>query len=101
MGHQIKFIKVSWIVVLVLVMAKCCHGSRNSMQGFHLKPEAMRNPGYFFGFLPKAMPIPPSAPSKQHNSFGLDSSSSFFFFFLLVYPFLWSILCKNEIDTCF
>ncbi|KAJ0973336.1 hypothetical protein J5N97_021295 [Dioscorea zingiberensis] len=28
----------------------------------------MRNPGYFFGFLPKAMPIPPSGPSKQHNS---------------------------------
>ncbi|KAB2603562.1 protein IDA-LIKE 4-like [Pyrus ussuriensis x Pyrus communis] len=28
-----------------------------------------------FAFLPKATPIPPSGPSKEHNAIGLQSSS--------------------------
>ncbi|CAN1234950.1 Protein IDA-LIKE 4 [Linum perenne] len=28
----------------------------------------------FMGFLPKGMPIPPSAPSRKHNGIGLQSS---------------------------
>ncbi|CAI0396073.1 unnamed protein product [Linum tenue] len=28
------------------------------------------------GFLPKGMPIPPSAPSRQHNSIGPQSTAA-------------------------
>lgn len=31
-------------------------------------------PESFSGFLPKRMPIPPSAPSKKHNVYGLQST---------------------------
>ncbi|CAN8240249.1 unnamed protein product [Cochlearia groenlandica] len=31
-------------------------------------------PESFTGFLPKTMPIPPSAPSKKHNVYGLQST---------------------------
>ncbi|KAF6154891.1 hypothetical protein GIB67_018328 [Kingdonia uniflora] len=40
------------------------------------RPPRYQNPGLYFGFLPKAMPIPPSGPSKQHNSIGLQSRQS-------------------------
>ncbi|CAG7904812.1 unnamed protein product [Brassica rapa] len=33
-------------------------------------------PESFSGFLPKTMPIPPSAPSKKHNVYGLQSTNS-------------------------
>ncbi|KAJ0976526.1 hypothetical protein J5N97_012000 [Dioscorea zingiberensis] len=75
-NQQLGKLKFALVFLAVLVMATCCHGSRKSIQGFQVKPDAMRNPGYFLGFLPKAMPIPPSAPSKQHNSFGLDSGGA-------------------------
>ncbi|KFK42090.1 hypothetical protein AALP_AA2G209600 [Arabis alpina] len=32
-------------------------------------------PESFSGFLPKTMPIPPSAPSKKHNVYGLQSTN--------------------------
>ncbi|KAH0460993.1 hypothetical protein IEQ34_008568 [Dendrobium chrysotoxum] len=48
-----------------------CHGTRN-MEAFNSRwPELPRNPKFFFDFLPKAMPIPPSGPTMQHNSSGL------------------------------
>ncbi|KAF8106906.1 hypothetical protein N665_0130s0072 [Sinapis alba] len=33
-------------------------------------------PESFSGFLPKTIPIPPSAPSKKHNVYGLQSTNS-------------------------
>ncbi|KAG2324360.1 hypothetical protein Bca4012_038877 [Brassica carinata] len=32
-------------------------------------------PESFSGLLPKTMPIPPSAPSKKHNVYGLQSTN--------------------------
>lgn len=32
-------------------------------------------PESFLGFLPKTLPIPPSAPSKKHNVYGLQSTN--------------------------
>ncbi|KAK8966810.1 Protein IDA [Platanthera guangdongensis] len=52
-----------------------CHSMRNVRDfSSRRQPELPRNPSLFFGFLPKAMPIPPSGPSKQHNSVGLQSN---------------------------
>ncbi|KAI0528615.1 hypothetical protein KFK09_001157 [Dendrobium nobile] len=61
-------------LLLLLLASSCCHGTRN-MEAFNSRwPELPRNPKFFFGFLPKAMPTPPSGPAKQHNSAGLQTS---------------------------
>ncbi|EHA8590241.1 Protein IDA-LIKE 2 [Cocos nucifera] len=63
-----------WLLLLLL-LASCCQGSR-SMQVFKKRPMESRNSGYYFGFLPRGVPIPPSGPSKQHNSIGFESHGS-------------------------
>ncbi|XP_031473019.1 protein IDA-LIKE 2 [Nymphaea colorata] len=62
------------LLVLLLGFLVCCHGSR-PMQSFSAKPKSGRV-GSFLGYLPKATPIPPSGPSRQHNGVGLQSRSS-------------------------
>ncbi|KAH0459704.1 hypothetical protein IEQ34_012518 [Dendrobium chrysotoxum] len=53
---------------LAISAEKSCHGTRD-MEAFNSRwRELPRNPKFFFGFVPKAMPIPPSGPTKQHNS---------------------------------
>ncbi|CAL9149977.1 unnamed protein product [Musa hybrid cultivar] len=67
---------VCLLLLLLLLFSCCCHGARE-MQVFKKKPSAgRRNSGYFTGFMPKATPIPPSAPSKHHNSIGLDRTTA-------------------------
>jgi len=39
-----------------------------------MKPKFQGSHQNFSGFLPKAMPLPPSGPSKQHNSIQLQNS---------------------------
>ncbi|CAA7405318.1 unnamed protein product [Spirodela intermedia] len=63
-------------LVLLLVLLVCrCHGSRNS-QSLQVAPARTRNSEVFMGFLPKAMPLPPSGPSRQHNVVGLRSQQA-------------------------
>lgn len=66
-----------WLCFLLIsVMSISSHGARD-MQVFKEKPPCgRRNFGYFMGYLPKAMPIPPSAPSKQHNAIGLEKNAT-------------------------
>ncbi|RRT77208.1 hypothetical protein B296_00012433 [Ensete ventricosum] len=74
-----RSVLVVWLLLLLLLLLRfscCCHGARE-MQVFKKKPSAeRRNSGYFTGFLPKATPVPPSAPSKHHNSIGLDRTTT-------------------------
>ncbi|KAJ4814090.1 Protein IDA-LIKE 2 [Rhynchospora pubera] len=73
MGHVSRSTAtVCWILLIVVLLMSSCNGAR-SMQPFEGKP-LKQSSGYFFGFLPRAMPIPPSGPSRQHNSIGFDQS---------------------------
>ena len=60
-----------WLFLLFFFIAGHCHGSRSS-QVFKLKPRS-HNSGHFLGFLPRALPIPASGPSRKHNDIGLQS----------------------------
>ncbi|KAL5173618.1 hypothetical protein HKD37_16G046134 [Glycine soja] len=53
--------------------ALAIYGSRHT-QVFNIQPKSQGLHQNFFGFLPKAMPLPPSGPSKQHNSIQLQNS---------------------------
>ncbi|GKU90621.1 hypothetical protein SLE2022_329920 [Rubroshorea leprosula] len=77
MGRK-HLVLVLRLVLLFIVLVSLVHGSRYT-HFFKVKP-ILRNPppSAISGFLPKGMLIPPSAPSKEHNSIGLQSSSSEF-----------------------
>ncbi|KAL4182798.1 hypothetical protein AMTRI_Chr11g94920 [Amborella trichopoda] len=59
------------LLVLLMVCLVPCYGSRIT-QTFSSKPTKPENFRYYFNFFPKAMPIPPSGPSKRHNGLGLQ-----------------------------
>ncbi|CAD5178591.1 unnamed protein product [Musa acuminata subsp. malaccensis] len=59
------------LLLILLLLVSCCHGSRD-IEVYKERYGGMRNPGYFMGFLPRGVPIPPSGPSRQHNSIGLQ-----------------------------
>ncbi|CAA6660512.1 unnamed protein product [Spirodela intermedia] len=70
MGREARGSSV--LVLFFFLLASCCHGSRN-IQAFHVATTpTSNNSGHFLGFLPRSTPIPPSAPSKQHNDIGLQ-----------------------------
>ncbi|PKA61539.1 Protein IDA-like 2 [Apostasia shenzhenica] len=60
------------LLLLLLLLPLLTAGVRNVQV---LNSRRPANPQIFNGFLPRAMPIPPSGPSKQHNSVGLESDS--------------------------
>ncbi|KAK7343724.1 hypothetical protein VNO77_12712 [Canavalia gladiata] len=62
------------LLLLFIYFVGHSYGSRHTHQVYKVQPKAKALPPTFFGFLPKAMPIPPSGPSRKHNSFGLQSS---------------------------
>ncbi|KAJ1388452.1 hypothetical protein SESBI_39108 [Sesbania bispinosa] len=61
------------MVFLLIHFVGHSYGSRHT-QVFKVQPKTQALPPNFFGFLPKAMPIPPSGPSRKHNSIGMESS---------------------------
>lgn len=66
------------LVLLIMFLVGPTNGSSRSKhtQFLKVKPKTTHNShhGSFYGFLPKAMPIPPSGPSKRHNDIGFKSS---------------------------
>ncbi|KAK7391279.1 hypothetical protein VNO78_19693 [Psophocarpus tetragonolobus] len=62
------------LMLLVIYFVGHSSGSRHSHQLFKVQPKGEALSPSFFGFLPKAMPIPPSGPSRKHNAIGLQSS---------------------------
>ncbi|RDX65594.1 hypothetical protein CR513_55738, partial [Mucuna pruriens] len=72
MGRRHLHVLLMLLFLLIyLVGASYC--SRHS-QVFNIQPKSKGLPQNFFGFLPKAMPLPPSGPSRQHNSIQLQNS---------------------------
>ncbi|QCE08119.1 hypothetical protein DEO72_LG9g3144 [Vigna unguiculata] len=63
------------LMLFVIYFVGHSYGSRHTYQVFKVQPKAQTLPPNFFGFLPKAMPIPPSGPSRKHNDIGLQSST--------------------------
>ncbi|ESW15514.1 hypothetical protein PHAVU_007G078400 [Phaseolus vulgaris] len=63
------------LMLLVIYFVGHSYGSRYTHQVFKVQPKGEALPPNFFGFLPKAMPIPPSGPSRKHNGIGLQSST--------------------------
>jgi hypothetical protein len=60
-------------LLLLLVVPSCCQASRG-MQPFKGKPLDRGTANHFLGFLPRG-PVPPSGPSRQHNSIGAEDQS--------------------------
>ncbi|TXG53328.1 hypothetical protein EZV62_022497 [Acer yangbiense] len=80
MGKRHVIVVVVWLVVM-FVVGHCEGGSRvfrvvKPSKSDHQKSSS--SPTTVVGLLPKAMPIPPSAPSKDHNDIGLHSSTNTF-----------------------
>ncbi|BFG40707.1 hypothetical protein Pyn_20184 [Prunus yedoensis var. nudiflora] len=77
--HQILLVVALRLLLLLIFLVGHTQSSRTlQSQVFKvMKPNSDHNPheGSFFAFLPKASPIPPSGPSKEHNGVGLQSSS--------------------------
>lgn len=65
----------AWLILLLLMAHSVgtSNGSRHT-QVFNMQPKSQGLSQNFFGFLPKAMPLPPSGPSRQHNSIQLQNS---------------------------
>ncbi|KAH0453539.1 hypothetical protein IEQ34_017863 [Dendrobium chrysotoxum] len=63
------------LIFLLLLLSGSLHSqaSKNAKDMKSQEPEASRNHHLYFGFLERAMPVPPSGPSKQHNSVGLQN----------------------------
>ncbi|OEL29915.1 hypothetical protein BAE44_0009065 [Dichanthelium oligosanthes] len=59
-------------VLLLVSLPMRCHASRGGVQPFKGRPLEGGAPNNFLGFLPRG-PVPPSGPSRQHNSVGLES----------------------------
>ncbi|KAL5715017.1 hypothetical protein ACHQM5_016906 [Ranunculus cassubicifolius] len=71
MSSYRRILSILLILVFILGGSRSCHAASNVVE---IKPKPPRHSnGFFYGYLPKAMPIPPSGPSKQHNSIGLES----------------------------
>ncbi|URE43809.1 hypothetical protein MUK42_32811 [Musa troglodytarum] len=79
MGHLTRdSILAAWLLLLLLLVVSCCHGPRDT-QAFRGRALGRKSaPGFVIvGSSAKGMrPIPPSGPSKQHNSMGLQRDSS-------------------------
>ncbi|PUZ47106.1 hypothetical protein GQ55_7G136200 [Panicum hallii var. hallii] len=60
------------LLLLVLGLPTSCEASRGVVQPFEGRPLEGAAPSSFLGFLPR-LPAPPSGPSRQHNSVGLES----------------------------
>ncbi|KAK7315202.1 hypothetical protein VNO77_33738 [Canavalia gladiata] len=73
MGRTHLHVLLMLLLILVIYMVGASYGSRHA-QVFNVQPKSQGLPQNFFGFLPKAMPLPPSGPSRQHNGIQLQNS---------------------------
>ncbi|KAF8693361.1 hypothetical protein HU200_038750 [Digitaria exilis] len=61
------------VLLLLLLVPSCCQATRG-MQPFKGKPLDPGTANHFLGFLPRGL-VPPSGPSRQHNSIGAQDQS--------------------------
>ncbi|KAJ1279429.1 hypothetical protein BS78_04G155900 [Paspalum vaginatum] len=57
------------VFLLLLQVPSCCEAAARGMQPFKGRPLERGGANHFLGFLPRAT-VPPSGPSRQHNSIG-------------------------------
>ncbi|CAD6250759.1 unnamed protein product [Miscanthus lutarioriparius] len=62
-----------FLLLLLLLAPSCCQATRG-MQPFRGKPLEPGTANHFLGFLPRGT-VPPSGPSRQHNSIGAEDQS--------------------------
>ncbi|KAF8686607.1 hypothetical protein HU200_043433 [Digitaria exilis] len=62
-----------FLLLLLLLVPSCCQATRG-MQPFKGKPLDPGTANHFLGFLPRGL-VPPSGPSRQHNSIGAQDQS--------------------------
>ncbi|KAG6475776.1 hypothetical protein ZIOFF_065005 [Zingiber officinale] len=75
MSHPTRDSVIAALLLLLLLFVSCSHGS-SDRRGLRVSSIAKKNPGYLTGFLPRGVPIPPSGPSKKHNSIGLQNKAT-------------------------
>ncbi|QCD94621.1 hypothetical protein DEO72_LG5g2706 [Vigna unguiculata] len=73
MGRKRHLHACLMLLLLLAHSVATSYASRHS-QVFNMQPKTQGLSQNFFGFLPKAMPLPPSGPSRQHNSIQLQNS---------------------------
>ncbi|CAL4887466.1 unnamed protein product [Urochloa decumbens] len=61
------------LLVFLLLVPSSCHATRG-MQPFKGKPLGRGTANHFLGFLPRGT-VPPSGPSRQHNSIGSEDQN--------------------------
>ncbi|XWS15245.1 hypothetical protein CRYUN_Cryun35bG0078200 [Craigia yunnanensis] len=80
MSSRKLLVLVLWLLLLLFIFLLAqAHGSSSRYSHmFKVNPKShQKAPRNFCGALPKAMPIPPSGPSKKHNDIGFQSSGRF------------------------
>ncbi|PKA47015.1 Protein IDA-like 4 [Apostasia shenzhenica] len=63
------------LFLLLLTASSCCHSNGGVQESSSSRPPQPADSRFFFGFLPRAMPVPPSGPSRQHNAVGLQATT--------------------------
>ncbi|KAJ0435984.1 putative protein IDA [Helianthus annuus] len=66
-----KLVLVLFIIVLIIVPSSGTSREFTTMQPEHHRRQndaVSKNPGWLYSMLPKGRPVPPSGPSKRHNS---------------------------------
>ncbi|KAL3735514.1 hypothetical protein ACJRO7_024611 [Eucalyptus globulus] len=81
MGRR-KFSYIAGFSLLIFALIICeAHGSR-TIQDYKLKTKHPKqksfSPHRFTGCLPKGTQVPPSGPSKEHNSLGPQKLATYF-----------------------
>ncbi|CAL0302970.1 unnamed protein product [Lupinus luteus] len=61
------------LMLLLIYWVGSCYGSSQT-QVFNVKPKSQGLPQSFYSYLPKAMPIPSSGPSRKHNGIEIERS---------------------------
>ncbi|KAL5214892.1 hypothetical protein ABZP36_004044 [Zizania latifolia] len=74
-SRKLQLQQLCWpllVLVVLHMVASSCQASRGGMQTFKGRPLERGASNHFLGFLPRGT-MPPSGPSRQHNSVGLGS----------------------------
>ncbi|KAE9617419.1 hypothetical protein Lal_00034754 [Lupinus albus] len=73
MGRRYRLVLLK-LMFLLLNRVGSCYGSSQTQVFFNVKTKSQGLPQSFYGYLPKAMPIPHSGPSRKHNGIEIERS---------------------------
>jgi hypothetical protein len=100
----LSFINITGVLFIIFLLVNSCSATRPgatlmrdedmSKKSEYIKPHrrlyetSFRHQNHIFNFLPKGAPIPPSGPSKKHNSIENWATCSPWFFILIDHIYL-------------